>query len=82
MWHKSYRARREIRKLKAENSDLKLSSPVEPEVKPACELCRSYEMTSEEHLKNFCSQWCIRLDKLYSWDTKIHSCSKFVSKSV
>lgn len=59
---------------------------VEPEVKPACGMCcldcKSYEMIKDKHTENFCSQWCIVLDKLYGWNITKDSCNKFVSKSV
>lgn len=42
-----------------------------------CKNCRSYEMTRENHLQNFCSQFCIRMDKLYGWNTEKDYCNKF-----
>jgi len=62
------------------------SNQVQAGVKPACgqccKNCNAYEMTKEEHLENFCSRYCIRMDKLYSWDVNKNYCDQFMSKSV
>lgn len=63
-----------------------LAIPIEPPVKPACvqccKNCNAYEMTKEEHLENFCSRYCIRMSKLFSWDVNKNYCDQFESKSV
>ena len=43
----------------------------------SCMHCYAYEMTKEEHLQNFCSRWCVRMDKLYGWDVETDGCHKF-----
>ena len=85
MWHKSYRARREIRKLKAENSDLKLSTPVEPEVSQAtCGFCKDCKFWDVENVE--CTNEVIFIDKNgfgFISDLKTQNyfgCVKYVSK--
>ena len=43
----------------------------------SCMHCYAYEMTKEEHLQNFCSRWCVRMDKLYGWNVETDGCHKF-----
>ena len=53
------------------------SAKVEENGISSCMHCYAYEMTKEEHLQNFCSRWCVRMDKLYGWNVETDGCHKF-----
>jgi hypothetical protein len=71
-----------IHKVKLYQENIPMQLPVKPACVQCCKNCNAYEMTKEEHLENFCSRYCIRMDKLFGWDINKNYCDKFGSKSV